>query len=419
MFLVRTFNLKTATLRGQSCAFSSALRAKFEFYEVQQSRQYNIAKIQQGYYTRDAEGQVPLENVLSQKFKAMDKEVEMSAEGKQIGLDDFVAIQSGFPKQKYLPSLAAEDPIIEAITTKCGARKVLSFQLLDQRWNGNYVLRYTTSDGDLFVKLNHREDKSVFVAEAVGLTSLLRSEAVRAPKPFHVGEISKGGEDRQGSFLITEFLQLSPFGSMTSTNQRILGEQVAKLHSSKLLEDVHKGRFGFMVNNFHSRTPLDNTWTSTWTDFFTRRLTSQLKMLQKEQDWRPFFNVKNQSFIDLFSRVIEQIPRDFGKLTITPSLLHGDLWIGNAGATVDGPVLFDPACFFGHSEFDLAIMKIFGGFSDEFFNAYHKVLPLEDGYEQRERYYMLYNYLNQLNLFGDENVLVKCISVMKEILQEQ
>lgn len=97
--------------------------------------------------------------------------------------------------------------------------------------------------------------------------------------------------------------------------------------------------------------------------------------------------------------------------------MHGDLWIGNAGATTDGPVLFDPACFFGHSEFDLAIMKIFGGFSDEFFQAYYEILPQEEGFEQRERYYLLYNYLNQLNLFGDEKVFVKCISVMQEILQ--
>ncbi|EKX38828.1 hypothetical protein GUITHDRAFT_76935 [Guillardia theta CCMP2712] len=341
-----------------------------------------------------------------------------------MGLDDFVALQSEYPKPKYLPSLAANDPIVQAITNKCGAGQVLSFHLLDKRWNGNYIMRYATSDGDLFVKLNHEENKSVFVAEAVGLTSLLKSGAVRAPKPLHVGEIH-GGEDGRGSFLITEFLELSPFGSMTTTNQRILGEQIARLHTSGNLDDIHKGRFGFMVNNFHSRTPLDNTWSSTWVEFFTRRLTSQLGMLQKEQVSRSCYTRScymmssdfNQTFVSLLSRVIDQLPHDFNKLAITPSLLHGDLWIGNAGATTDGPVLFDPACFFGHSEFDLAIMKIFGGFSDEFFQAYYEILPQEEGFEQRERYYLLYNYLNQLNLFGDEKVLVKCISVMQEILQ--
>lgn len=49
---------------------------------------------------------------------------------------------------------------------------------------------------------------------------------------------------------------------------------------------------------------------------------------------------------------------------------------GNTGATVDGPCMFDPASFFGHSEFELAIMDMFGGFQEAFWEAYHaKVGP--------------------------------------------
>lgn len=33
--------------------------------------------------------------------------------------------------------------------------------------------------------------------------------------------------------------------------------------------------------------------------------------------------------------------------------------------------MFDPASFFGHSEFELAIMDMFGGFQEPFWNAYH------------------------------------------------
>ena len=83
--------------------------------------------------------------------------------------------------------------------------------------------------------------------------------------------------------------------------------------------------------------------------------------------------------------------------------MHGDLWIGNVGATAQhGPVVFDPACFFGHSEYDLrysvyllyallvqisgtkvqilalrthsSIMQVFVGFSAKFFEAYHTIL---------------------------------------------
>ena len=33
--------------------------------------------------------------------------------------------------------------------------------------------------------------------------------------------------------------------------------------------------------------------------------------------------------------------------------------------------MFDPASFFGHSEFELAIMDMFGGFEEPFWAAYH------------------------------------------------
>lgn len=61
---------------------------------------------------------------------------------------------------------------------------------------------------------------------------------------------------------------------------------------------------------------------------------------------------------------------------IKPSLLHGDLWIGNAGATTqDEAVVFDPSCVFGHSEFDLAITGMFGGYTEHFYKGYHAKLP--------------------------------------------
>ena len=83
-----------------------------------------------------------------------------------------------------------------------------------------------------------------------------------------------------------------------------------------------------------------------------------------------------------------------------PSLLHGDLWSGNAGFTQDGPVVFDPAVYYGDREADLAMTELFGGFPREFYRAYNEVLPLAKGYEMRKHLYNLYHLLNHLTLFG-------------------
>ena len=38
-------------------------------------------------------------------------------------------------------------------------------------------------------------------------------------------------------------------------------------------------------------------------------------------------------------------------------------------------VMFDPACFYGHHEYDLAIAGMFGGFTRQFYDEYHSIIP--------------------------------------------
>jgi fructosamine-3-kinase len=67
-----------------------------------------------------------------------------------------------------------------------------------------------------------------------------------------------------------------------------------------------------------------------------------------------------------------------------PARLHGDLWAGNRLVDSRGRSwLIDPACFGGHREFDLAMMRLFGGFGEAAFQAYAEVAPLADGWEAR------------------------------------
>lgn len=56
-------------------------------------------------------------------------------------------------------------------------------------------------------------------------------------------------------------------------------------------------------------------------------------------------------------------------------------------------VVFDPASFYGHHEFDL-IPGTFGGFTKEFYDVYHKLIPKAPGFDARHKLYLLFNYLN-------------------------
>lgn len=62
--------------------------------------------------------------------------------------------------------------------------------------------------------------------------------------------------------------------------------------------------------------------------------------------------------------------------------------------------LIDPAVYYGHRESDIAMTKLFGGFSEEFYAAYNNASPLEKGWQQRTDILNLYPLLIHVNLFG-------------------
>lgn len=95
-----------------------------------------------------------------------------------------------------------------------------------------------------------------------------------------------------------------------------------------------------------------------------------------------------------------KISQLFADVTVVPALLHGDLWGGNIAECSDGPIIFDPASFYGHSEYELGIAGMFGGFNKSFYSAYHSKIPKTPGFEKRQQLYQLFHYLNHWNHFG-------------------
>jgi fructosamine-3-kinase len=159
-----------------------------------------------------------------------------------------------------------------------------------------------------------------------------------------------------------------------------MGRMLAALHR-KTAE-----RFGWASDNWIGLAPQTNGWSEDWIAFWReRRLAPQLERAGLASKAAP---------------LLERLERFFPGYRPVPSLLHGDLWRGNAGFTPEGPVIFDPAVYYGDREADLAMTELFGGFPRAFYAAYEDAWPLDSGYTRRKRLYNLYHLLNHLNLFG-------------------
>jgi protein-ribulosamine 3-kinase len=238
--------------------------------------------------------------------------------------------------------------------------------------------RWKGSSGPLFVKMGPAAHLAMFEAEAEGLKALESAVAVRVPRVLAVGI------GVHTAFLALEWIDL--VGSPSAGAQ--LGEQLARQHR-KSAES-----FGWHRDNTIGSTPQINTRMASWRDFFReQRLRFQLELAARQGH--------NGRLQERGAELLENVDEFFTDHNPQPSLLHGDLWSGNAGVAKGGmPVIFDPAVYYGDREADIAMTRLFGGFSPSFYSAYESAWPLPKSAQKRVDLYNVYHMLNHLNLFG-------------------
>jgi fructosamine-3-kinase len=230
-----------------------------------------------------------------------------------------------------------------------------------------------------FVKMNAAEHAAMFAAEADGLAALADAGQLRVPRAI------TQGDDGERAWVVLEWLDLAPLSAASGAR---LGTALAGLHA------IAQEKFGWARDNYIGATPQVNGWSDEWLPFWRdRRLVAQLRLAAHRR--------LPSRMIDRGERLAADIEAFFRSHRPRPSLLHGDLWGGNASALADGtPVVFDPAVYCGDREADLAMTELFGGFPADFHAAYRSALPLDDGYRVRRDLYNLYHVLNHANLFA-------------------
>lgn len=235
----------------------------------------------------------------------------------------------------------------------------------------HHARRLDLADGRrIFVKSGAGQAAAMLEAEARGLEVL--APHIRVPQLLAQGTMAGV------RWLAMEWLDLRPLDARTWEN---FGRALAGLHG------VTRPEFGLDHDNFIGATPQENGLLRSWGEFFIeRRLKPQLRLARKH-------HLPEREIVAAAERLLA----DHHPL---PSLLHGDLWSGNAAVLPDGAgVVFDPAPYFGDAETDLAMLQLFSGaLPAAFYRGYDWLSGTPD--RRRRRLYDLYHALNHLNLFG-------------------
>ena len=311
-----------------------------------------------------------------------------------------------------LAAVAAYSSLMDALRAVFGGEVEITEQKRVYGGDINDAYELRLSGGQrIFMKTNQINNYRFFETEAQGLEALRSACAIGVPQLLGIGT------DRQRgfSFLLLEYMESA---SPIKDYWEVFGQQLAQMHRADCMDFVQthlpegkasaggEARYGFVEDNYIGATVQKNTSKGSWIEFYRDcRLLPQIKMADR------YFDSGLRKKLDRLLSHLDSYIRE----PEFPSLVHGDLWGGNVLCGNDGRAwLIDPAAYVGDFETDLAMTELFGRFPQTFYEAYHEVNPVENGYRQRKKIYQLYHLLNHLNLFG-RSYLGSVAAVLEEL----
>jgi protein-ribulosamine 3-kinase len=235
----------------------------------------------------------------------------------------------------------------------------------------------------VFVKLGEGElVLDQFTQELAGLRYLTQHAGVLTPPGIDLLEVESY------VLLVLEAVQVV---EKSPESWRQMGQALARIHRIK------GERWGFETHNYWGSLYQDNTPLDSWVDFFReRRLTPRLKAAVDSGN--------------LPLEIVPAVERLSGRLAdlcgppVAPSLLHGDAHHNNFISTSQGPVLIDPAIYYGHPELELAYVDFFSPAPQAFYQGYREMMPVDPGFTERFHLWRIPAWLAMVEVDGPQHV---------------
>jgi fructosamine-3-kinase len=176
---------------------------------------------------------------------------------------------------------------------------------------------------------------------------------------------------------------------LDAQGQRDTAETLAALHG------IGADEFGFEQDTLIGALRQPNARTKDWVTFFVHH-----RLLYMAQEALRESKITAQMMKQI-ERLAPRLPAILQNHN-APSLVHGDIWSGNV-IIGRGKVkaFLDPAIYFADAEAELAFIRLFNTFDENFFARYNEIRPIKPGFfEERADLYNIYPLLVHTRLFG-------------------
>ncbi|KAK4186126.1 Fructosamine kinase-domain-containing protein [Podospora australis] len=200
---------------------------------------------------------------------------------------------------------------------------------------------------------------------------------------------------------------------------------IAALHSRSMGKSP-EGKFGFPVNTRFGNLEQDNTWTSTWEEYWTRQMRDFLQREANAHEGEHHEELERLKPL-FFGKVLPRYlrPLETEGRSVKPVLIHADLWPGNVKYQIDGETVcvYDACAMWGHNEVDLGVFRNPRyPLGKPYLKEYWKQVPIsepEADVDSRNTLYMLRNQILLSTLYPQDPKLREIVVNNMRLLVER
>ncbi|CAK7263369.1 hypothetical protein SEPCBS57363_000542 [Sporothrix epigloea] len=295
------------------------------------------------------------------------------------------------------------DPATATIDSHGGSGFASTYKLTGHQQENGSASSDVAPRVQYFVKTGSGADAAtMFRGEFASLNAIADAVADFCPRAYAHGAMQN---QKNTFFLATDFLELSRGGNSSG---RPLAAKLAEMHTRDMTAAAPDPRkpYGFPVTTCCGETEQDNSWKASWAEFYAdNRLRHILAAcINANGPDRQLTEAVERTASRVVPRLLSddhlQCSRKSGGGPVRPVVVHGDLWSGNHGvgrivsadtaSTETEAVVYDPSSVYGHAEYDLGIMHMFGGFSSNFYREYTALVPKDEPVDEWDDRVALY-----------------------------
>ncbi|KAK3985470.1 Fructosamine kinase-domain-containing protein [Cladorrhinum sp. PSN332] len=220
-------------------------------------------------------------------------------------------------------------------------------------WTVSAKIEATLADGETksyFLKCAEYDQGRVMLeGEFDSINEMYKVSPNLVPQPHAWGQLSVS--EPKTYYFLCDFIELKT----EDPDPVRLCEKLVALHKSSVSPS---GMFGFHLQPLRGNVPLETTWNPSWSDFFSQLFGTTMVLEEKiNGKWKNMRELVEMTIAHVVPKVLG--PLESGGRSVKPSLIHGDLWIGNIGTDCKtGEIyIFDASSYYAHHEMEIAIWR--------------------------------------------------------------